>query len=170
MSKQHHQAQGWERPYAQSLCLRCVGCRFVLGKGAQVYLMCDRTSTRYPAQPRLSCASFEGASVVKVSVEGWREPEQLTWVAPRLRGEVSARLNTPLHLRELFERPSEALRSLKSLNAPASALFWRPFSEGEPQQGELVWSLTPARGVLLAWSDRALVIPREALLSFYDEL
>lgn len=45
-------------PFPQSLCHRCVGCRYVVSAKGSTFLMCERLPVRYLPQPVLRCPAF----------------------------------------------------------------------------------------------------------------
>jgi len=145
------------RRYAGSLCHSCQGCRYVLGKRAQLYFLCELSSTRYPVQPQLSCELYQASATAWLSLpsEGATlnpTRERLIWMGPSLRSPLSVRLGAPQPFAELFGE-GEPLPPAQP--APRSALMWLPDPAREGT-GQLTWTELPQKGHALAWSERVL--------------
>jgi len=145
------------RRYAGSLCHSCQGCRYVLGKRAQLYFLCELSSTRYPVQPQLSCERYQASATAWLSLpsEGatpYLTRERLVWVGPPLGAPLRVRLGAPQLFAELFGE-GEPLPAARP--APRSALMWLPDPAREGT-GQLTWTEQPQKGHALAWSERVL--------------
>ena len=141
------------RSYGSSLCLQCSGLRFVLGRHEQCYRMCQHRAPRYPAQPQLTCPSFEGLERLSFTLSRGdsQRSGSLLWVGPSLLRGVSYSLESPMVMTDLFVEHQAALYERA---APASALLWITTQEGE--SGYLKWTMSPCKGALLAWSAQVI--------------